>query len=51
MPEVGLQRPGIDPVIGQLEAAGMAQHVGVDPDAQAGDDPGALDHAVEAFGR
>jgi hypothetical protein len=28
MSEVMLQRPGIDAVIGQLEAAGMAQHVG-----------------------
>jgi hypothetical protein len=27
MPEVRLQRPGIDSVVGQFEAAGVAQHV------------------------
>ena len=30
VPEIGLQRPGIDAVIGELEAAGVPQHVGVD---------------------
>jgi hypothetical protein len=35
VPEVGLQRPGIDPIVRQLEAAGMPQHVGVYPDASA----------------
>jgi hypothetical protein len=36
MPEVSLQCPGIDAVIGQLEAAGMAQHVRMDGEAETG---------------
>ena len=34
VPEVRLQRAGIDAVIGQLEAAGVAQHVRMHFDAQ-----------------
>jgi hypothetical protein len=30
MAKIGLDRSGIDPIIGQLEAAGVAQHVRVD---------------------
>jgi hypothetical protein len=51
VPEVGLQRPCIDPVVRQLKAAGVAEHMGVHLDAQVGDDPSALDHTVEAFRR
>ena len=51
MPKVGLQRPGIDFIIGQLEPAGVAQHVGVRFDPKVGGATGALDHAVEAFRR
>jgi hypothetical protein len=51
VPEVGLQRPGIDPVIGQLEAAGVPQHVGVHLDPKLCGHACALDHTVEAFGR
>jgi hypothetical protein len=34
--EIGLDRPGIGAVVGQLEAAGVAQHVGVDLEAELG---------------
>ena len=47
MPKVRLQRSGIDPVIGELEAAGVPQHVGVHLDPQASGGAGAFDHAVE----
>ena len=30
MPEVGLDRPGIDALVGQLKTAGVPQHVRVD---------------------
>jgi len=43
MPQVGLQRPRIDPVIRQLVAAGVAEHVTVRLDAEAGRRGGALD--------
>jgi hypothetical protein len=36
VPKVGLQRPGVVPVIGQLGAAGMAQHVRMDLDRDLG---------------
>src|SRR6266511_1250354 len=35
MPEVSLQRPGIHAVIGELEAASMAEHVGVNSEVKA----------------
>ena len=38
MPEVRLKRSGIDPVIGELEAAGVAQHVRVHLDPELGDE-------------
>jgi hypothetical protein len=34
--KIDLDRPGIDAVIGQLEAAGVTQHVGVDLEAELG---------------
>jgi len=51
VPEVGLQRPRIDPVIRQFEAAGMPQYVGVHFNSQVGGSVGTLDHPVEALGR
>jgi hypothetical protein len=45
------QRPRIDPVIGQLEAAGVPEHVGVHLDPKVRCDAGALDRTVEAFRR
>jgi hypothetical protein len=50
MSEVVLQRPGIDAVIGQLEAAGMAKHVGMDREWHLGGLPKALDEPVETDG-
>ena len=46
--EVRLDRPRIVAVIGELVAAGMAQHVGVGFDAQVGVGACALHHAREA---
>jgi hypothetical protein len=34
--EVGLDRSGIDAIVGHLETAGVAQHVGVDLEAELG---------------
>ena len=48
MPEIGLDRARVVAVIGELVAAGMAQHVGVRLDAQIGDSGCPLDHAGEA---
>ena len=42
MVEVGLDRPGIDAVVGQLEAAGVAQHLRVTRLTSA------LDHRLKA---
>ena len=47
MPEVRLQRPGIDAVVGKLEASGMAQHVGMRLDPELGDDGCSFDHAIK----
>jgi hypothetical protein len=47
MPEVGLDRSGIDPVIGQLKPAGVAQHVRVDLQIEAGDLAGTLNHRLK----
>ena len=49
VPEVGLQGSRIDAVVGQLEPAGMTQHVRVRLDPQVGGNPGTLDHAVKAL--
>jgi hypothetical protein len=36
VPQVGLQRPGVVALVGQRKATGVAQHVGVGWEAQAG---------------
>jgi hypothetical protein len=50
VPEVVLQRPRVVPVVGELEAAGMAKHVGVDREWHLGGLADALDEAMEADG-
>jgi hypothetical protein len=46
--KIGLDRPGIDAVVGQLEAAGVAQHVRVDLHIEACSLTSALDHRLKA---
>ena len=46
--EVGLDRPGIDAVVGQFEAAGVAEHVRVDLHIEACSLTSALDHRLKA---
>src|SRR5580693_264449 len=46
--EIGLDRSGIDAVVGQLEAAGVAQHVRVDLHIEAYSLTSALDHRLKA---
>ena len=48
MAEIGLDRPGIDAVVGQLEAAGVAQHVRVDLHIEPSSLTSALDHRLKA---
>ena len=48
MAEIGLDGPGIDAVVGQLEAAGVAQHVRVDLHIEACSLTSALNHRLEA---
>ena len=48
MPKVGLDGPGIDAFVCQLEAAGVSQHVRVDLHIKAGDLAGTLNHRLEA---
>jgi hypothetical protein len=48
VPEVVLQGPRVVAIIGQLEPAGMAQHVGVDRKWHLGGLTDALDETVEA---
>jgi hypothetical protein len=48
VPQVSLQRPRVDAVIGELVAAGVAQHVGVRLDAELGRERRTLDHAAES---
>jgi hypothetical protein len=50
VPEVVLQSPRIVTIIGELEPAGMAQHVGVDREWHLGGLPEALDEPVEMIG-
>jgi hypothetical protein len=50
MPEVGLDRPRVVAVVGELIAAGVAEHVGVNFDTEASLEARALDHAREAGG-
>ena len=46
--EVSLQRPRIVALVGQREAAGVAQHVRMSRKARLGLDAGALHHARKA---
>ena len=46
--KIGLDRSGIDAVVGQLEAAGVAQHVRVDLHIEACSLTSALDHRLKA---
>ena len=39
MPEEGLQRARVDPLVGESKAAAMAQHVRVNPEPEAGRRP------------
>ena len=48
MTKIGLDRSGIDAVVGQLEAAGVAQHVRVDLHIEACSLTSALDHRLKA---
>jgi hypothetical protein len=48
--EVMLQGPRVVAIIGQLEPAGMAEHVRVDREWHLGGLPDALNEAVEADG-
>jgi hypothetical protein len=50
VPEVLLQGPRVVAIIGQLEPAGMAKHVGVDRELHLGGLADALDEAVETDG-
>ena len=46
--EIGLDGPGIDAVVSQLKAAGVAQHVRVDLHIEAYSLTSALDHRLKA---
>ena len=46
--KIGLDRPGIDAVVGQLEATSVAQHVRVDLHIEACGLTSALDHRLKA---
>jgi hypothetical protein len=46
--KIGLDCSGIDAVVGQLEAAGVAQHVSVDLHTQSCSLTSALDHRLKA---
>jgi hypothetical protein len=50
VPEIVLQGPRVVTIIGQLEPAGMAQHVRVDREWHLGSLADALDEAVETDG-
>ena len=50
VPEVGLQRARVVPLVGQGVAAGVPEHVRVRLEAELGLDPRSLDHAGEASG-
>jgi hypothetical protein len=51
MPKVRLDRTRVVPIVRQLVAAGMAEHVGMRLDAQIGRDGCPLDHVGEAGSR
>ena len=44
MAQIGLQRPGIDAVIGELEAACVPQHVRMNRETEIGGNPKPRDH-------
>ena len=46
--QIGLQRAGIDAVIGELEAACVPQHVRMDRETEAGRDAESGDHLAKA---
>src|ERR1700720_1149064 len=48
VPEIGLDRPGIDALIGQLKTAGVPQHVRVKLHIESGSLASTLDHRLEA---
>ena len=48
MAEVVLDRPGIAPIVGQLEAAAMPQHVPMDEEGEAGRRAGPGNHSLVA---
>ena len=48
MPEMGLDRARVVTIVGELVAAGVAEHVGTRLDAEVGRDGRPLDHAGEA---
>ena len=48
MTKIGLDGPGIDAVVGQLEPAGVAQHVRVDLHIEACSLTSAFDHRLKA---
>ena len=50
-PEIGLQRAGIDAVIGELEAAGVPQHVRMHRETETGGNAKPRDHLAKARGR
>jgi hypothetical protein len=52
MPEIGLDRSGIDPVIGQLKPTGVAEHVRVKFHIEASRHSGAFDQRLKSpFGK
>ena len=48
MPEVGLKRPRIVPLVGERVAAGVSKNVGMRLERKLGDLARTLDHACEA---
>jgi hypothetical protein len=49
--QIGLQRPGIDAVIGELEAACVPQHVRMHWETEIGGNPKPRDHLTKPRGR
>jgi hypothetical protein len=47
VPEVGLDRAGVDALVSQLKSAGMTKHVRVDLHFEAGSLASALDHCLK----
>ena len=48
MPEVSLQRPGVDAISGQLVTASVSEHVRMRLDAKIGGNASAFHHAAES---